>query len=65
MFWKKKNKQEKKLKAPEEARQAYRVAPDPENLLFLNLEGNRWKSWKSVPVGWHLKIRGSKRVPRI
>ena len=39
MFWKKKNKQEKKLKAPEEARQAYRVEPDSENPLFLNLEG--------------------------
>jgi len=40
LFWKKKNKQEKKLKAPEEARQAYRVTPDPENPLFLNLGGN-------------------------
>jgi PilZ domain-containing protein len=40
LFWKKKNKPEKKLKAPEEARQAYRIAPDPENPLFLNLEGN-------------------------
>ena len=38
MFWKKKNKQEKKIKAPEEARQAYRIAPDPDNPLFLNLE---------------------------
>ena len=40
MFWKKKNKPEKKIKAPEEARQAYRIAPDPENPLYLNLEGN-------------------------
>ena len=40
MFWKKKNKPEKKLKAPDEARQAYRIAPDPENPLFLNVEGN-------------------------
>lgn len=27
------------MKAPEEARQAYRVEPDSENPLFLNLEG--------------------------
>lgn len=40
MFWKKKNKQEDKLKPPEEARQAYRVAPDPKNPLFVNIEGN-------------------------
>jgi len=39
LFWKKKNKKEDKLKPPEEARQAYRVAPDSENPLFLNLEG--------------------------
>ncbi len=39
MFWKKKNKKEEKLKAPKEARQAYRVAPDSENPLFLNLDG--------------------------
>lgn len=39
MFWKKKNKKEEKLKPPEEARQAYRVAPDSENPLFINLEG--------------------------
>ena len=39
MFWKKKNKPEKKFKAPEEARQAYRVVPDPENPILLNLEG--------------------------
>ena len=40
MFWKKKNKQEKKLKPPEEARQAYRVTPDPEYPLLLNLGGD-------------------------
>ncbi len=28
------------MKPPEEARQAYRIAPDPEKPLFLNLEGN-------------------------
>jgi PilZ domain-containing protein len=39
LFWKRKNKQEDKLKAPEESRQAYRVTPDPENPLFLNLGG--------------------------
>jgi len=39
LFWKKKNKKEEKLKPPEEARQAYRVAPDSENPLFINLEG--------------------------
>jgi hypothetical protein len=39
LFWKKKNKPEKKFKAPEEARQAYRVVPDPENPILLNLEG--------------------------
>lgn len=39
LFWKKKNKEEKKLKAPKEARQAYRVAPDPEKPLFLNMGG--------------------------
>ena len=39
MFWKKKNKPEKKFNVPEEARQAYRVVPDPENPILLNLEG--------------------------
>ena len=41
MFWKKKNKdkEEKKFKAPKEARQAYRVSPDPDNPIILNLEG--------------------------
>lgn len=39
LFWKKKIKQDEKLKAPKEARQAYRVVPDPENPLLLSLEG--------------------------
>jgi hypothetical protein len=40
LFWKKKNKKEKKLEGPEEARQAYRVSPDPENPLLLNFGEN-------------------------
>lgn len=39
MFWKKKNKEERKIKAPDEARQSYRVTPDPETPLHLNLAG--------------------------
>ncbi|NIP99911.1 MAG: hypothetical protein GWM98_05555, partial [Nitrospinaceae bacterium] len=37
MFWKKKNKPEKKFKAPEDPRQAFRVAPDPENPVSISL----------------------------
>ena len=47
MFWKKKNKPDKKIKAPEEARQAYRVATDSEHPLHLNIEG---KSLEIVEV---------------
>ncbi len=60
MFWKKKNKQEKKLKAPEEARQAYRVAPDSENPLFLNLEGNSLEIMEISSGGLAFKNQGLK-----
>ena len=60
MFWKKKNKQENKLKAPEEARQAYRVAPDPENPLFLNLEGNSLEIVELSSSGLAFKNQGLK-----
>ena len=60
MFWKKKNKQEKKLKAPEEARQAYRVAPDSENPLFLNLEGNSLEIVEISSSGLAFKNQGLK-----
>lgn len=43
MFWKKKNKDDKKIKAPNEARQAYRVVPDPEDPLYLNLGGQSFE----------------------
>ena len=60
MFWKKKNKQEKKLTAPEEARQAYRVAPDSENPLFLNLEGNSLEIVEISSGGLAFKNQGLK-----
>jgi hypothetical protein len=60
LFWKKKNKQEKKLKAPEEARQAYRIAPDPENPLFLNLEGNSLEIVEVSSGGLAFKNQGLK-----
>jgi PilZ domain-containing protein len=60
LFWKKKNKQEKKLKAPEEARQAYRVAPDPENPLLLNLEGNSLEIVEISSGGLAFKNQGLK-----
>ena len=60
MFWKKKSKQENKLKAPEEARQAYRVAPDPENPLFLNLEGNSLEIVELSSSGLAFKNQGLK-----
>ena len=60
MFWKKKNKPEKKLKAPEEARQAYRIAPDPENPLFLNLEGNSLEIVEISSGGLAFKNQGLK-----
>ncbi len=58
MFWKKKNKPEKKLKAPEEARQAYRIAPDPENPLFLNVEGNSLEIVEISSSGLAFKNQG-------
>jgi len=60
LFWKKKNKQEKKLTAPEEARQAYRIAPDPENPLFLNLEGNSLEIVEVSSGGLAFKNHGLK-----
>lgn len=60
MFWKKKNKKEEKLKAPEEARQAYRVAPDSENPLFLNLEGNSLEIVEISSGGLAFKNQGLK-----
>ena len=60
MFWKKKNKPEKKLKAPEEARQAYRIAPDPGNPLFLNLEGNSLEIVEISSGGLAFKNQGLK-----
>ena len=60
MFWKKKNKPEKKLKAPEEARQAYRIAPDPENPLYLNLEGNSLEIVEISSGGLAFKNQGLK-----
>ena len=58
MFWKKKSKQEKKLKAPEEARQAYRVVPDPENPILLNLEGKSLEVLEISSGGLAFKNQG-------
>ncbi|MDH5762509.1 MAG: PilZ domain-containing protein [Nitrospinota bacterium] len=58
MFWKKKNKQEKKFKAPEEARQAYRVAPDPESPIFVNLEGQSLEVLEISSGGLAFKNKG-------
>ena len=60
MFWKKKNKKEEKLKAPDEARQAYRVAPDSENPLFLNMEGNSLEIVEISSGGLAFKNQGLK-----
>lgn len=60
MFWKKKIKPDKKLKAPEEARQAYRVAPDPENPLFLNLAGQSLEILEISSGGLAFKNQGFK-----
>jgi hypothetical protein len=60
LFWKKKNKKEEKLKAPEEARQAYRVAPDSENPLFLNLEGTALEIVEISSGGLAFKNQGLK-----
>jgi len=58
LFWKKKSKQEKKLKAPEEARQAYRVVPDPENPILLNLEGKSLEVLEISSGGLAFKNQG-------
>jgi hypothetical protein len=60
LFWKKKSKQEKKLKAPEEARQAYRVTSDPGNPLFLDLEGNSLEIVEISSGGLAFKNQGLK-----
>lgn len=60
MFWKKKIKQEKKIEAPEEARQSYRVTPDPENPLFLDLEGNSLEIVEISSGGLAFKNQGLK-----
>ncbi|MCZ6542010.1 MAG: PilZ domain-containing protein [Nitrospinae bacterium] len=60
MFWKKKIKPDKKIKAPEEARQAYRVAPDPENPLFLNLAGQSLEILEISSGGLAFKNQGFK-----
>ena len=60
MFWKKKNKPEKQLKVPEEARQSYRIAPDPEDPLFLNLDGNLLEIVEISSGGLAFKNQGLK-----
>jgi hypothetical protein len=60
LFWKKKNKQEKKLIAPEEARQAYRVIPDPENPIVLNMEGSSLEILEISSGGLAFKNNGFK-----
>ena len=48
------------MKAPEEARQAYRIAPDPENPLFLNLEGKSLEIVEISSGGLAFKNQGLK-----
>jgi hypothetical protein len=60
LFWKKKNKPEKQLDAPEEARQSYRIAPDPEDPLFLNLDGNLLEIVEISSGGLAFKNQGLK-----
>ena len=48
------------MNAPEEARQAYRIAPDPENPLFLNLEGNSLEIVEISSGGLAFKNQGLK-----
>ncbi len=60
MFWKKKNKPDKIFKAPEEARQAYRVAPDPEYPLLMNLEGQSLEILEISSGGLAFKNKGFK-----
>ena len=59
MFWKKKNKQDK-FRAPDEARQAYRVTPDPDNPLFLNMAGKSLEILEISSSGLALKNQGFK-----
>jgi len=60
LFWKKKNKPDKKFKAPKEARQAYRVAPDPENPLLMNMEGQSLEILEISSGGLAFKNQGFK-----
>ncbi len=60
MFWKKKNKEDKKIKAPEEARQAYRVTPDPEDPISLNIEGKSLEVLEISSGGLAFKNQGFK-----
>ncbi len=60
MFWKKKIKQDEKLKAPKEARQAYRVSPDTENPLLLSLEGQSLEILEISSGGLAFKNKGFK-----
>ena len=48
------------MKVPEEARQAYRVAPDSENPVFLNLEGNSLEILEISSGGLAFKNQGLK-----
>lgn len=59
MFWKKKNKQDK-FRVPEEARQAYRVVPDPDNPLFLNMGGKSLEILEISSSGVAFKNQGFK-----
>jgi hypothetical protein len=60
LFWKKKIKQDEKLKAPKEARQAYRVSPDTENPLLLSLEGQSLEILEISSGGLAFKNKGFK-----
>ncbi len=48
------------MQAPDEARQAYRVTPDPENPLLLDLEGNSLKIVEISSGGLAFKNQGLK-----
>ncbi len=60
MFWKKKTKQDEKIKAPKEARQAYRVSPDTDNPLLLSLEGQSLEILEISSGGLAFKNKGFK-----
>ena len=60
MFWKKKSKDDKKFRAPDEARQAYRITPDPENPIFLNIAGKSLEILEISSGGLAFKNQGFK-----